>query len=206
MWALPHPPPYNNILNTITYLSKPALPYPHTHTHTHTQKYGLEMVSQLMENGGFRCNHLSISDTAQFSRRALFLDVAHRYMPIDTLQAIIRGLSYSKMNVLNMHFADSGAVRVTTKSYDGIADSFNGFYTPDDISALVAYAKNFGVILVPSVRPPPLLPFLQLHIHLSLLTFACPISPFLHLHTLPSLLYLGKLFTRTHMLKCYSLS
>lgn len=117
-------------------------------------QYGLETVSQLLGQGGFTCKNLFIQDSPQYARRGLFLDVAHRYVPVDTLQTIVQGMAFAKMNVLHMHFGDTGNVRVSSTTYDSVVDSVNGYYTPDDITAISAYASTYSVIVVPSISLP----------------------------------------------------
>lgn len=116
-------------------------------------QYGLETVSQLFQDG-FNCASLNISDAAQFPHRGLLVDVAHRYFPISTLQTIMDGMLFSKLNVMNLHFADNGAVRVASKTYPELTSNLNGAYTAKDIAALVAYGHDRGIVVVPDVSLP----------------------------------------------------
>ena len=58
------------------------------------------------------------------------------------------------MNVLHLHLSDWAGVRFEVPAYPELTSGLNGqYYTAADAAALVQYAKERGIRIVPEVRP-----------------------------------------------------
>jgi len=114
--------------------------------------YALDTAAQLFDNGGIASSFIEINDTPENAHRALMLDVADRFVPVNTLMTIIDGLLYSKMNVLSLHFAWGTNYRLPSAVFPKLPSATA--YTADDITNLVAYARDRGVLIVPQIAIP----------------------------------------------------
>jgi hexosaminidase len=113
---------------------------------------------------------MSISDAPRFSWRGLMVDVARHYQPIETLYPVIDTMSAQKLNVLHMHLTDDQGWRIEIKRYPKLAEiggwrtppssggapgeKVGGFYTQEQLRALVAYAAERGITIVPEIDMP----------------------------------------------------
>eukprot|EP00045_Choanoeca_perplexa_P005424 m.45993 g.45993 ORF g.45993 m.45993 type:complete len:539 (+) comp13111_c0_seq1:120-1736(+) len=96
-----------------------------------------------------------VVDEPDFEFRGLNLDVSSRWLPLNALEAIIDGLSLSKLNVLNLRLSDDEAVRFrSANSSKDLTDYANAFYTQSNIQDLVNYAAVRGVVVIPEFNLP----------------------------------------------------
>jgi hexosaminidase len=117
--------------------------------------YAMETFSQLFEqNGTCSCSSVSISDWPRFRWRGLMVDVGRRFFPLDLLEQVLDAMSFSKLNVLNLHASDYGAVRIESLAFPNLTRHLNGFYSQQEIKALVAYAYERGIRVVPQIDIP----------------------------------------------------
>lgn len=103
----------------------------------------------------------------------MHLDVARHFMPLPFLYRVVDLLAMYKFNVLHLHLTEDqgwrfevkkwpklttiGAVRSETRFpnwADGDGTPHGGFYSQDQLRALVGYAKGRGVTIVPEVDVP----------------------------------------------------
>ncbi|MFE6995615.1 family 20 glycosylhydrolase [Microbacterium sp. NPDC057659] len=110
-----------------------------------------------------------------FGWRGLMLDVARHFRPVADVRRIIDLLAAHQLNVLHLHLSDDqgwrfevpgyprltaiGAVRQATQRGHGPLATVEpgehaGFYRPDEIRQLVAYAAERFVTVVPEVELP----------------------------------------------------
>ncbi|SFF72857.1 hexosaminidase [Novosphingobium sp. CF614] len=113
---------------------------------------------------------LTITDTPRFSWRGLMVDVARHFQPIETLYPVVDAMAAQKLNVLHLHLTDDQGWRVEIKRYPKLtevggwrvppsaggapADKVGGFYTQEQLKALVAYAGTRGITVVPEIDLP----------------------------------------------------
>lgn len=115
---------------------------------------GLETFSQLSSQPSLDAD-LIIHDTPMFPHRGLSVDASRRYLPISLLESLIDGLSYSKLNVLHLHFSDEPAFRVELSSFPELTkDLGSAVYSKQDIQSLIEYAKDRGVRVIPEIDVP----------------------------------------------------
>ncbi|PCI06527.1 MAG: beta-N-acetylhexosaminidase [Flavobacteriaceae bacterium] len=123
--------------------------------------------------------NIFIEDHPRFKWRGLMLDVSRHFFKVDYIKEVIDGLSKHKMNVLHLHLVDSQGWRIEIKKYPkltevgafrieaenkqlheingkikGYEQTQGGFYTQDDIKAIVAYATLKGIEVIPEIEMP----------------------------------------------------
>ena len=122
--------------------------------------YAMTTFSQLVdvESGSFNAANLTISDAPEFVWRGLMVDTGRRFAPLSLLHNLIDTMSGVKLNVLHLHLSDFCRFAVESKLYPNLTASLvganAGHYTQDEIRALVVYAKDRGVRVVPEFELP----------------------------------------------------
>ena len=116
---------------------------------------------------------VEIEDAPSFSWRGMHLDVARHFMPLPVLYRFVDLLAMHKFNRFHLHLTEYQGWRFEVKKYRllttigaGRTASRNpswdahdgtphgGFYTQDQLRALVAYAQTRGVTIVPELDLP----------------------------------------------------
>lgn len=72
---------------------------------------GLHTVLQSMEKGGTALNACTVNDWPDVAERSVYLDCGRVYFKPETIKALIRTLSWNKMNVLYLDFSNNNATR-----------------------------------------------------------------------------------------------
>jgi hexosaminidase len=95
-----------------------------------------------------------ILDGPRYSWRGLSIDLARRYFALDEVRRVVDLLALYKLNVLHLHLTDDQSWRLPfgRGAEDALADP--AFYPATDLRALVAYAADRHVTLVPEVDTP----------------------------------------------------
>jgi hypothetical protein len=83
---------------------------------------GLETFSQMVVkvNGKLVVQPAFVEDQPRFQHRAVMIDTARLFRPVRQLEQIIDAMSWSKFNVLQLHFTDNGAWPVELLSYPNL--------------------------------------------------------------------------------------
>ncbi len=120
--------------------------------------HGLETLLQLVESGpqGWVFPDVRIDDTPRFPWRGLMIDVSRHFMPLDVIERNIDGMAAVKLNILHLHLSDDEGFRVESRrcpKLSGLA-SDGLFYTQEQVRALIAYARDRGVRVVPEFDVP----------------------------------------------------
>jgi hexosaminidase len=122
--------------------------------------YAMTTFAQLVnvESGLFIAANLTVSDAPEFVWRGLMVDTGRRFAPLSLLHNIIDTMSAVKLNVLHLHLSDFCRFAVESKLYPNLTASLvganAGHYTQDEIRALLIYAKDRGVRIVPEFEMP----------------------------------------------------
>jgi hexosaminidase len=111
-----------------------------------------------------------IEDAPRFGWRGLMLDVSRNFQPIEQVQAIVDQMASVKLNTLHLHLTDDQGWRFEVKAYPKLTEvggwrtgpssggapgpRAGGFYTQEQLKALVAYAAARGVTIVPEIDLP----------------------------------------------------
>lgn len=108
---------------------------------------------------------VSIQDQPRFGWRGLMLDCSRTFLSMDYLRRSIDRLGYYKMNILHLHLTDDQGWRMQIKKHPRLTEvgayfdprikgEISGFYTQDELRALVRYAADRNVTLVPEIEMP----------------------------------------------------
>jgi hexosaminidase len=110
-----------------------------------------------------------IADYPRFAWRGLMLDSARHFQPPEFVEKFIDEMSRHKLDVLHWHLTDDQGWRIQINKYPeltsigawrtpaslrGDAPRYGGFYTQDQIRAIVRYAAQRQVTIVPEIEMP----------------------------------------------------
>ncbi|MGB0424046.1 MAG: family 20 glycosylhydrolase, partial [Flavobacteriales bacterium] len=133
---------------------------------------GIQTLRQLMPAESFsdhrkewNIKSVQIEDFADFEHRGMLLDCCRHYFEKDVVFKYIDLLALYKMNVLHWHLTEDQGWRVEIDSYpmlNTIASSrteldgsvYSGIYSKEDMKAVVAYAKERGITVIPEIELP----------------------------------------------------
>lgn len=142
--------------------------------------YGKQTLRQLYTPEGIPC--ISIKDAPRFPYRGLHLDVSRHFFPKEEVMKLLDVMSYYKLNTLHMHLTDAGGWRIQMDKYpklttdaafrtesdwqlwwdgkdrtyqpEGTPGAYGGYYTKDDVRAIVDYAMSKHINIIPEIEFP----------------------------------------------------
>lgn len=110
---------------------------------------------------------VTIDDYPRFHHRALMLDPARNFLPVNDVKRYIDRMSRYKFNRLQLHLTDDQGWRIEIKSHpeltrigafrnkkDGVGAPDNGFYTQEELRDLISYAALRHVEIIPELDVP----------------------------------------------------
>jgi len=108
---------------------------------------------------------VEIEDCPRYQWRGCHLDVARHFFDIDFIKKFIDLLALHKLNRFHWHLTDDQGWRIESKRYPrlteigafrqtGTGERYGGFYTQDQIRAVIEYAALRGVTIVPEIDLP----------------------------------------------------
>jgi len=124
---------------------------------------------------------LEITDQPRFEWRGMHLDVSRHFYPPDFIKKYIDLLALHKMNVFHWHLVDDGGWRLEIKKYPLLTQrgawrssppkgswdygkivfpekrdgtEYGGFYSQDEVRAIVEYAAQRHITIVPEIEMP----------------------------------------------------
>ena len=120
--------------------------------------HGLQTFLQLVEAGasGFAAPAVTIEDRPRFPWRGLLLDVCRHWMPVEVVKRTLDGMEAAKLNVLHWHLSEDQGFRVESKKLPRLQEMGSGgnYYTQAEIKAIIAYAHDRGIRVVPEFDMP----------------------------------------------------
>ncbi len=127
--------------------------------------YGAQTMRQLLETRGekWAVRAVIIRDYPRFSWRGAMLDVARSFFTVEEVKRLIDLLACYKINRLHLHLTDDQGWRIEIKKWPNLtAHGGNsavkggrpGFYTQEDYSEIVRYAKSRQITIVPEIDLP----------------------------------------------------
>jgi len=113
----------------------------------------------------------AVGDTPRFHWRGLMLDSARHFQSTDYVRKLIDWMAVNKLNTLHWHLVDDQGWRIEIKKYPRLTQvsgwrspatapgapplpKVGGFYTQDEIRAVIAYAAKRNVTIVPEIEMP----------------------------------------------------
>jgi hexosaminidase len=115
---------------------------------------GLETFFQLFERHQkshiVRGLPIVIEDGPEFLWRGLMIDTSRHFLPVPTIEKIIRSMGYAKLNVLHWHIVDEDSFPMIIPSVPELSQSgqIGGVYTPNEVDGLIVYANIYGISVV----------------------------------------------------------
>ncbi|WP_199098182.1 family 20 glycosylhydrolase [Dyella sp. ASV21] len=137
--------------------------------------YGAVTAWQLLTatpgQGDARIPAAHIRDEPRFAWRGFMLDSVRHFQTTDEVRTLIDQMAQHKLNVLHWHLTDDQGWRIEIKRYpeltrigawrtppdagkNGEPARYGGFYTQDEIRAMVAYAAERHITVVPEIDMP----------------------------------------------------
>lgn len=134
--------------------------------------YGIQTLDQLLveDGGNSRRNSMkavNITDRPRYSYRALMLDPARHFIPLNDVKRYIELMSRYKFNVLQLHLTDDQGWRIEIEKYPLLTQKAafrddqsgdhapqNGYYTQQQLKELIEYAAGKHVEIVPELDIP----------------------------------------------------
>lgn len=134
--------------------------------------------NQAHEKTSWTLPFVQILDTPRFEWRGFMLDVSRHFFTVAEVMKIMDEMSMYKLNRLHFHLTDDQGWRIEIKGLPKLtqvgawrpnrvgkwhnitkpaseeAKTYGGFYTQDDIRALVAYAKTKNIEIMPEIDVP----------------------------------------------------
>ena len=121
----------------------------------------IEMASE--QTGPWKIATGTITDYPLYSYRGVMLDVSRHFFGVRDVEKLIDYLSYYKMNVLHLHLSDDQGWRIEIKSWPElvkqggstqVGGGKGGYYTQEQYTSIVQYAKDRYITIVPEIDMP----------------------------------------------------
>jgi hexosaminidase len=120
--------------------------------------HGLQTFLQLVQvsDHGFEVPAVTIEDKPRFPWRGLMIDTGRHFIPLDVLHQNLDLMEATKLNVFHWHLSEDQGFRIESKIYPLLqAKGSDGqYYTQDQVRALIAYARDRGIRVVPEFDMP----------------------------------------------------
>ncbi len=140
--------------------------------------YGMQSLLQLLPlepAKQLQIPSVSLDDQPRFRYRGLHLDVARHFFNVDFVKKYIDYLALHKMNTFHWHLTDDQGWRIEIKKYPRLTSvgafrngtiigrypgkgndslQYGGFYTQDEIKAVVQYAATRFITVIPEIELP----------------------------------------------------
>jgi hexosaminidase len=116
-----------------------------------------------------------INDYPRFQYRGMHLDVCRHFFPASFIKKYIKMLAFYKYNTFHWHLTEDQGWRIEIKKYPKLTQvgafrngsqtgpweaqtfdtgNYGGFYTQVEVKEIVAYAKSFGITVIPEIEMP----------------------------------------------------
>jgi len=120
--------------------------------------YAFETLAQLIHGDSLVHSEVAIEDAPAFDWRGIMIDTGRRFFPLPVVYNLLDQMVAVKLNVLHLHASDECRWSVESKLYPNLTASLagvlGGFYTQEDVKAVVAYAAARGIRVVPEFDIP----------------------------------------------------
>lgn len=100
-----------------------------------------------------------IEDAPRYPHRALMLDPARHFLPVEDVKRYIDRMACYKFNTLQLHLTDDEGWRIEIRSHPELTSGGNsgsnpGFYTRRQLSELIDYAAKRHITILPELDIP----------------------------------------------------
>ena len=124
------------------------------------------LIGDVCNTADKRIEHIRIDDKPRFAHRAIMIDPARHFLPVNDVKFFIDQMARFKYNVLQLHLTDDQGWRIEIKSHPKLTEvgAFrnngntpspdNGYYTHEDIKDIIAYATDRNIEVIPELDIP----------------------------------------------------
>ncbi len=142
--------------------------------------YGIQTISQMFdEQEQGLLPACQIMDYPRFPYRGMHLDVSRHFMPLEFIYKTLDRLAMHKLNVFHWHLVDDQGWRLEIKKYPRLTEigawrvdlehrdwedrpltndrtnaTYGGFYTQEEVKAVVKYAEERHITVIPEIEMP----------------------------------------------------
>ncbi|WP_348800480.1 family 20 glycosylhydrolase [Flavobacterium adhaerens] len=144
--------------------------------------YAVQSLLQLLPNNPknheVKFPYVAIEDQPRYQYRGLHLDVCRHFFSVDVIKDFIAQMSYYKLNTFHWHLTDDQGWRIEIKKYPKLTaigskraqtlvgnkferspyfldeNPYGGFYTQEEIAAVVQFAEEHYVTIIPEIEMP----------------------------------------------------
>jgi hexosaminidase len=130
-----------------------------------------QAMTQAPGKGAVRVPAFGVIDAPRFGWRGLMLDSARHFQSPDYIRKLLDWMAVNKLNTFHWHLVDDQGWRVEIKKYPKLTEvsgwrhpakaagapqlpKVGGFYTQNEIKAIVAYAAARNITIVPEIEMP----------------------------------------------------
>ena len=120
--------------------------------------YGVMTLRQMLlgdagKTSSRRITATRIDDAPRFGYRALMLDPARHFLPMEDVKHYIDQMAHYKYNVLQLHLTDDQGWRLEVKAYPRLTDG-QAHYRQEDLAEIIRYAAQRHIEVVPEIDIP----------------------------------------------------
>jgi len=133
---------------------------------------GIQTIKQLLpasiakgtaQSGPWEIASGTITDYPNYEYRGAMLDVSRHFFGVEDVKTYIDYIASYKMNVLHLHLTDDQGWRIEIKKWPNLTDmggttevggTKGGFFTQEDYKAIVKYAMDRHIMVVPEIDMP----------------------------------------------------
>ncbi|MDE3105809.1 MAG: family 20 glycosylhydrolase [Acidobacteriota bacterium] len=119
---------------------------------------GLATLEQLLERTptGYAWPAVHIADEPRYHWRGLLIDCGRHFEPVPVIERTLDAMAAVKLNVFHWHLTEDQGFRIESKLYPKLTalGSDGEFYTQEQARAIVAYARDRGIRVVPEFDIP----------------------------------------------------
>lgn len=125
------------------------------------------MLGDYINSANKRIACMKIDDKPRYNHRAIMLDPARHFIPVQDVKFFIDQIAKYKYNILQLHLTDDQGWRVEIKSHpqlttkgafrnnrEGTQGPDNGYYTQEELKEIVKYAAERGIEIIPELDIP----------------------------------------------------
>lgn len=105
------------------------------------------------KNGKLILPQIEINDYPDAKYRGLMIDLARQEHSVETLKKLIDLSSFYKLNYIQFHLTDDQSFTFPSESYPKLKTE-NRHYTKEELTYLVDYAYDRGIIIIPEIDVP----------------------------------------------------
>lgn len=119
--------------------------------------YGVMTLDQLLlgdvcVTSQKKLSSVYIDDAPRFAHRALMLDPARHFLPVDDVKFYIDQMARYKYNILQLHLTDDQGWRVEIQKHPKLASK--DYYTQEQLADLIQYAAQRHIEIIPELDIP----------------------------------------------------